>query len=693
MDTVIVSNGQFYSHYPKNIAKGTVDAEAVLIRLDSEWDNLTVRIHWLNVASNVEKKPLLERDQPNTIPWEVLTELGELRMGLVGLDGETVIKPTIWLTYGYVSDGVDPEAGDDPQPPTPSWPQQVLEQARAAAEAAEEAKDAAVNAEKAASQAGPYADEAKKSAEAAKKAQDAAATSAQEAGNAKDQANTAATTAQGHADAAGTSKVAAERAAETAGNAQSEAAQSAKSAANSAKEAEDANLEAQKAAAIIPAPTQENAGKFLMANPTGDGYIFGEVGGGKIDDSTLGRDTTWSSKMIVDSLAPAFEESGSVVTCNPVFRYPLSVMSQIVPVQEGKGDPSPENVRPISGWNEATIWKSGENLVNQDLAKNGSIGTEGGKLSINESATYGVYLSCNVNGNIPFLTFLGEYDGGASGRWKICFTDENNNLIPFTYTYNYPFGGTSTTFLDASGNSVKRLAVLSNFNGASKLWVCATDGRKTPPIITVVAGAVPNVAYSKYSGESITLAFGNVVYGGKLNWTTGELIIDWVKYIATGDENPGLGQENQTVKRWYFAVPIPTLGNAGSSSIVCDKLKTLATSSQDLVGCLCTGSNLISVLLPKDTIPDSDAVKEWLKTNRPEFAYKTSKIETIQLATTEILALSGVNTLYTDTGDTVVSGREDPSTTINALKKALSSTQSTADEMNEALEMILSGGD
>lgn len=143
MDTVIVASSQFYSHYPKRIPQGTVNAEAVLIRLDSEWDGLTVRIHWLNVASGVEKVVLLERDQPNTIPWEVLTDLGELRMGLVGLDGETVIKPTIWLTYGYVVDGVDPEAGDDPQPPTPSWEQQMVEQATAAASAAKVAKETA----------------------------------------------------------------------------------------------------------------------------------------------------------------------------------------------------------------------------------------------------------------------------------------------------------------------------------------------------------------------------------------------------------------------------------------------------------------------------------------------------------------------------------------------------------------------
>lgn len=280
METVIVSNSQFYSHYPRQIPKGSVNAEQVEIRLDKSWDGLTVRIHWLNVASNVERKPLLERDQPNTIPWEVLTDLGELRMGLVGMDGDTVIKPTIWLTYGYVVDGVDPEAGSDPQPPTPSWEQQMVGQATAAANAAKAAKDAAVNAEKAASQSGPYADEAKKSAEAAKEAQRAASTSAQEAGNAKDQANTASNAAKVHADAAGAAKVAAERAAETAGNAQSDASQSAQAAANSAQAAERAKQEAQDAAATLPAPSKEFAGKAPIVNPEGTGYIFGEAGSG-----------------------------------------------------------------------------------------------------------------------------------------------------------------------------------------------------------------------------------------------------------------------------------------------------------------------------------------------------------------------------------------------------------------------------
>ena len=538
MNTVIVKSSRFNAHYPVDIPKNTVNAESVLVRPDSEWDGLTVRIHWLNVASGVEKVVLLERDQPNTIPWEVLTDLGELRMGLVGLDGETVIKPTIWLTYGYVSDGVDPESGSDPQPPTPIWEQQMVEQARVAAEAAEEAKDAAVNAEKAASQAGPYADEAKKSAEAAKEAQRAASTSAQEAGNAKDQANIASDTAKDHADAAGAAKVEAERAAEMAGNAQSGAAQSAQASANSAKASETAKQEAQKAASIFPQITPEDAGKVLMVAENGEKIVTGDVsGGGKIDDTTLGRDTTWSSRMLADSLAPAFEVSGPSVTCTPVVNYPLNVVSQIESVQDGEGDPSVDNVRPINGWDGATL------------------------------------------------------------------------------THN-----------------------------------------DTP----------------------ITLEFGQTVYGGQLDWTTGELTINWVKYIATGSEKPGFGQENTSVKRWYFAPPTPTLGNSGSSSIVCDKLKTLSSASQDAVGCICTGNNLISVLLPKDTVPDADAVKEWLRANQPEFVYKTSKVETIQLSPTEILALSDVNTLYTDTGDTTVVGRADPNATIKGLLSRIDALEKAA---------------
>lgn len=57
------------------------------------------------------------------------------------------------------------------------------------------------------------------------------------------------------------------------------AAQSAQEAANSASAAHTAQQAAEAAAAVLPKPTNEDAGKVPVVNPEGDGYIFGDVFG------------------------------------------------------------------------------------------------------------------------------------------------------------------------------------------------------------------------------------------------------------------------------------------------------------------------------------------------------------------------------------------------------------------------------
>ena len=156
------------------------------------------------------------------------------------------------------------------------------------------------------------------------------------------------------------------------------------------------------------------------------------------------------------------------------------------------------------------------------------------------------------------------------------------------------------------------------------------------------------------------------------------LTVDWVKYVATGQENVNLAQTLQANRRWYFDPPLPTLGNLNQRSIQCNVLKTVDSGSADEMGCVCTGVNLISILLPKDTVPDEDSAKKWLQDNQPEFVYKTSQIENVQLTPTEILALSGTNTIYTDTGDTTVSGRADPNTIIQQLATRIAALEGAA---------------
>ena len=49
--------------------------------------------------------------------------------------------------------------------------------------------------------------------------------------------------------------------------------------------------------------------------------------------------------------------------CYPVAGYPLGCKVSWEPTQEGTGDPSPDNVRPIKGRDSVTVERCGENLL------------------------------------------------------------------------------------------------------------------------------------------------------------------------------------------------------------------------------------------------------------------------------------------------------------------------------------------
>ena len=77
--------------------------------------------------------------------------------------------------------------------------------------------------------------------------------------------------------------------------------------------------------------------------------------GVQLNDNAVNTSEAWSSKKIVDTLCPSFSVSGNPVICHPVEGYPLSAVVTLEPKQAGSGDPSQENVRPISGYDSVTV--------------------------------------------------------------------------------------------------------------------------------------------------------------------------------------------------------------------------------------------------------------------------------------------------------------------------------------------------
>ena len=128
----------------------------------------------------------------------------------------------------------------------------------------------------------------------------------------------------------------------------------------------------------VPQPTAGDAGKIPVVNADGSGYELGNpapevddtlsIPGSPADAAATGQAIEavspddesvgakpWSSKQIIDILCPPLEVSGNSVVCYPVANYPLGVKVAWEPRQEGEGDPSLENVRPITGLDEVNV--------------------------------------------------------------------------------------------------------------------------------------------------------------------------------------------------------------------------------------------------------------------------------------------------------------------------------------------------
>lgn len=85
---------------------GSVNVERVKFEFDESWSGLT---RFACFRNKVEFHVLLDDSNECNIPWEVLTNEGTLCVGALGMDGDTVVKPTLWVKYSDVFIGTDPE--------------------------------------------------------------------------------------------------------------------------------------------------------------------------------------------------------------------------------------------------------------------------------------------------------------------------------------------------------------------------------------------------------------------------------------------------------------------------------------------------------------------------------------------------------------------------------------------------------
>ncbi|MBQ3252164.1 MAG: hypothetical protein IJB02_02855 [Oscillospiraceae bacterium] len=392
------------------------------------------------------------------------------------------------------------------------------------------------------------------------------------------------------------------------------------------------------------------------------------IGVTALDDRKAGK-APWSAEHILQALCPVFQDAGNMVQCCPVEGSKLEPVSRIQPVQGGTGEPSPENIRPITGQSVVKLTRCGKNLFNIAKGKSSNATVNGNTIRVIKSANGG-RSSGNVPLNIPAntsFTVSGKLigtNGTTTNPWMVFVITESGKYHGINQS-NVSADGTfswNRTFTEAITKSYIQVEMTEEAGVYVELADIQIEfGKKTD--------------YEPYNGDTFTFDLGQTVYGGAINWATGELTC-----THKGMAMKGLG--------WYvvgamICAPLADGIRSGSIGVPCwCNMYATATTTQEVNGIIngtntkiTVGSNLIDIgCMVAVGNPQGLSVSDFktaLSKNDALLVYQLAEPVTIQLTPQEIFALSGVNTLYSDTGDTAVTGREAPASVFEKLTNAV----------------------
>lgn len=275
------------------------------------------------------------------------------------------------------------------------------------------------------------------------------------------------------------------------------------------------------------------------------------------------------------------------------------------PVQEGTGDPSPENIRPITGWTEATLYKTGKNLYSSAnggqymylALKQGSVLTAschlGGKITFYDKDKNAIeqYNMTSISNNRYYITITLENDccyvrfnrqsgsqycqlelgseatayepykgpilpseyqeveciqGTSNARIDTGVQGNNDNLVISGKVYLNKFSayqGLFGNYVDEDHN-VSRLILYTSANGAVIVDVNRRAGRSSAPGVGFYAG---NVGEFKVSKTKLIFNGTEYSYGGVNNATANDT------NILLNVANPATTTSNSELyRRWYY---------------------------------------------------------------------------------------------------------------------------------------------
>lgn len=635
------------------------------VTASGEWQDLTIRAFW-HVPGGKDPASSLVVDGSVDVPASVTAQPGNGCITFEGSDGTKTVTSAD-LRY-RVSANSGTEDGTEPEPGTPAW-QQLVDAVHTDATAAEQAK---TDAQTAAQQAGA----------SAKAAQTAASEAATSAGNADQSAQEAADSLQELKDGI------------AAGNFKGEKGDKGDTGPIGPHGERGPQGPTGATGATGPQGAQGPQGEKGDTGPQGPKGDPGPAGadgkdGIQIDDATVGPDA-WSSKHIVDMLCPPLEETGNPVQCYPVESYPLGVTASWEPTQEGSGDPSPDNVRPIKGRDSVTVERCGENLLDVSrVAENKDCTVDDSTIHVVDTSGWGAsYILLARKYPAGTYTIQIDADTAAHGRFLLRGYDASGNMVDVSILPRMEGYDTihntyyKATLLYPYNPSGTHKVITFTVQGAAYFQVGLTGGLSAKETsadlknFALVPGSTPPTEYTPYRGDTLDLALPSTIYGGTVDAVTGDGKETWK--IATIDAKKIKFSSYGNDRFWNL--PYHTADGATSASkIICSHFISSKFSVNEPYAFFFTQPNRLQNLFSSVDELNDYCAAQYAAGTPVQIVYQSLKEPEPFTATgaQPIPALPGVNTVLTDADSVTVTGRADPIKRITDLEDAVASMTDT----------------
>lgn len=335
---------------------------------------------------------------------------------------------------------------------------------------------------------------------------------------------------------------------------------------------------------------------------------------------------------------PSESFSGNPATFETDGEYKVSELSVgITPVQSGSGDPSPSNVRAISGRTGLTVTRCGKNLLDDSIKTPNSAHT-----SVTFGQTAG-YSNPSYFMKAGTYTFSVTFKNGASAAGYMKKNGDSGNTLLWSS------GGHSATFTLAED-------VLCSF------WLFNSDGIEAANVSAQIEAGTSATAYEPYTAQTYPVTWeteAGTVYGGTLDVVSGALTVNRFFKAFDGTEDwARTGSIGANTNRYYIQwVNMGITGNViNLSDSMCSHLVFLSGN----VGQFGTFNASTTNFAVKDgngtQFADMAAFKAWLAAQNTNGTPLQLCVELATPQTFNITPISGIktllggNTIYTDAG-------------------------------------------